>query len=78
MTDLKSLEKIIGTEDAAKVKITMDALATCRISKYDLTDTEKRHGFVLIITAKRQIVRAEMIFENCKWVPTGNVNILPF
>lgn len=75
MIDLKSIEKIIGTEDAAKVKITMDALATCRISKYDLTDTEKRHGFVLIITAKRQIVRAEMTLKNDKWIPTGNITI---
>lgn len=71
--DEKILSKIIGSSETAMVSEAL--LSLPRFGKYDLTEYEKRHGFVLLITERRQIIRAEMMLQDDKWVPTGNVNI---
>lgn len=71
--DEKILEKIIGSSETAIVKEAL--LSLPRIDKYDLTEREKRHGFVLRVSKRRQIIRAEMMLDNDKWIPTGNITI---
>jgi len=53
MIAFKTLDKIIGAEETTKVQKAMDALTASRIGKYNITDIEKRHCFVLGIFSEK-------------------------